>query len=266
MDKFSAVMTVRDNQQDIWCKVVLLNIDLYFRGTEEVMYLVAMLNDQEFRAKMKWKIDCLLTANQILNRFGIPQCRLPESSRVPLMKQLGHRWDPHFLSQSDALRMINQTVFSKLTSKSSKRRECQHEHHDSENNKMCCRCREFEGESGRTFGSRNGIEMAVSNYARDTIPTLVFPNALVAICRDYIWIDDRYCRCGHSAADHGIESGEHINPIFEIRADSFKNMVRDYWTRNNLEFVPVIVNKPKVSDLCECYIFLVHLLIMASSL
>ena len=241
-EQISVVMTVWDNLRGKECKVLLLNIDLYFRGTDLVMYLVAMVNDPEFRTLMKWKIVCLSTATQIFSRFGIPKHRLPHSSRVPLMMQLSNEWNPKCLSPEDAVRMIIETDFSKLPSKCSKRQKC-----TKCPGKGKSQCKQYEGTS------RVEIEMTESKYARDIIPTLPFPVELVALCGDYSYIEGQ-CRCGHSAADHGIVSGQQVNSTFKITSDCFKSIAATYWTHNRPEFAPVVVNAPEV---CQQWSFVI---------
>ena len=207
--QIGSVLTVRDRERHgIECRVLLMNIDLYFRGTLDVMYLVAMLNDEEWRDKMKWKIQCFLTAQQILSRFGIEGDRLPLSSRAPLKKQLDFPPTPRNLPYRDAMDMIRRTRFHSLCGKNSKRRKCT----------LCAdgggrKCTLFVLDDRKNMRHR------------------------------------RMCRsCGHSAADQGIQSTEQLHSTLRIHPRDLKRIVHRHWSDDTASFVPVVVNKPKVTN------------------
>ncbi len=184
------------------CKVLVMNIDLRFRGTPNVMYLVATLNDDQWRERMKWKIHCFLTAQQIRCRFGIEEHELPRSSRAPLMEQLEFPPIPQNLPQRVAMDMVRRTRFQSLCGKNSKRRKCT----------VCA-----------DGGGRK--------------------------CTLFVLRDDggghRVCRCGHSAADHGIHSTEQLHPTLRVHPRDLKRIVLRHWSDDTASFVPVVVNQPR---------------------
>jgi len=106
------------------CQILVMNIDLKFKSTQKVMYLVAMENDDEWKDRMKWKIQYFLDCDQIQTRFGISRDLLPESSRNALREHLNRPPIRRNLKYKEAMEMINKTRFEKLLSKSSKRRSC----------------------------------------------------------------------------------------------------------------------------------------------
>merc|ERR1719361_851355 len=118
------VRTVTDSKTQRQCQILVMNIDLKFKSTQNVMYLVAMENDDEGKDRMKWKIQYFLDCDQIQNRFGISRDLLPESSRNALREHLNRPPIRRHLKYKEAMEMINKTRFEKLLSKSSKRRSC----------------------------------------------------------------------------------------------------------------------------------------------
>lgn len=67
-------------------------------------------------------------------------------------------------------------------------------------------------------------------------------------CTLFVLRDDdrnhRVCRCGHSAADHGIQSTEQLHPTLRIHPRDLKRIVLRHWRDDTASFVPVVVNKP----------------------
>merc|ERR1719242_2039526 len=118
------VRTVIDRETQRQCQILVMNIDLKFKSTQKVMYLVAMENDDEWKDRMKWKIQCFLDCDEIQTRFGISRDLLPESSRNALRDYLNFPPIRRHLPRPAAMEMINKTRFEKLLSKSSKRRSC----------------------------------------------------------------------------------------------------------------------------------------------
>merc|ERR1719347_316066 len=115
------------------------------------------------------------------------------------------------------MRMIKETKFDQICGKSSKRRKC-------------TVCNQGGGPKCNDFELRESPKM---KWCR-TKPDVTTRG------------DDRKCaRCGHSAADHGINSSEQILRILAIEPWELKRIVIRQWADNRDESVPVVVNKPK---------------------
>jgi len=176
------------------------------------MYLVATPNDKEWNQRMKWKVNCFLTAQEMQSRFGIDRASLPRSSREPLIEQLSYPPTPQNLSHKAAMKMIQKTKFQSLCGKSSKRRKC-------------ALCNQGGGRKCNEFVLRESPKMKSDAVTHG---------------------EDGLCaHCGHTAADHGIASMEQMHSVLTIAAWKLKQIVSRRWGDDPEGLVPVVVNKPR---------------------
>jgi len=192
-----------------------MNIDLKFKSTQKVMYLVAMENDDEWKDRMKWKIQYFLDCDQIQTRFGISRDLLPESSRNALREHLNHPPIRRHLKYKEAMEMINKTRFEKLLSKSSKRRSCTK--CPKRGTKKCSEFKLDERRMQREWGGNGNGNGG----------------------------GERMCvNCGHSARDHGIGDGERVHCTLRMDPREWKRIVKKNWSKSKeTDLVPVVVNK-----------------------
>jgi len=119
-------------------EVLLLNIDLTESGSNKPLYLVTKRNDhkqKKTRQNTPWKIDCILTEEQINHRFGINRRSLPPSSRDEvLLSQLECVPNADILRKQGVDEMVD-INWKNVKDKSTKRMKCNTEH---------CKCQQFQ--------------------------------------------------------------------------------------------------------------------------
>jgi len=125
--KESVAMSINDKQIDGIFEtadgelMIIINIDLHFKSTTDVMYLIAMENAKEFRQRVRWCIIEFMSAQQILYKYGINKNDLPKSSRNMRWFNNGINRAPVNLSQYEIDRILRNTHFKSLPKKTSKR-------------------------------------------------------------------------------------------------------------------------------------------------
>merc|ERR1719361_1868149 len=168
-------------------EVLLLNIDLTESGSNKPLYLVTKRNDhkqKKTRQNTPWKIDCILTAEQIHSRFGVD--RLPPSSRDKvLLSQLECVPIADILRKQGVDEMVD-INWKNVKDKSTKRMKCSVQN---------CKCQQFQcgdrwngicqnpkcGHSADHHGSGVTKEMASSVQKRKISVSVLKENVKTAL-------------------------------------------------------------------------------------
>jgi len=124
--KESVAMQINDGQVKVietkQGLMIIINIDLHYKKSNDIMYLIAMENDQEFRHKVRWCIVNFMTEKEIKSNYGLDRNQLPKSSRKMAWYQNAIKRVPKGFCHGEISKLIHNTRFKSLPSKTSKRR------------------------------------------------------------------------------------------------------------------------------------------------